>query len=216
MSTTQGRHHGFYWPSAVESAALLRVAAVTDRLGVLRGHVSACVGMRDRWSNRRDTAREVLPHIKGAQECLVVFIKAVEHDWCLKPSDSVVVPSGGAGGTGPAAETIRSLQTHRQQLPDGLGCELRSIFQQLDPHHSGTGLEPLWKYLKRGPFEQTGTPLVKGGAPTFVPPPLPLACNALTLTLGHLHDGATIAERATPRGGQDGGRDVHAPRQRQA
>ncbi len=127
----------------------------------------------------------------------MVFIRAVGDSWRRKPSESAVVSCcGGAADTGLVVGTIQAPQS-----PGAMGSELRSIYQQLDPHRpSGAGLEPLWMYLKRGPFEKTGDPLIEGGEPTFVASPLPLASNALSLALGHLHEGVEIAERAAPRG----------------
>lgn len=186
---------GLYRPSAAESAARFRVVALTDRLGVLRNHVNASVGVGGGRSNGRGTPRDLVLHLRGAQESLLIFVRAIGDNWCREPSETPVVPGGGAKGTGPVAGMIQVPRS-----PGALGSELRGIFHQLDSHCPGTGLEPLWEYLKRGPFEQTGAPLVEGGAPTFVPSPLPEACNALSLTLGYLYDGATIAERAAPRG----------------
>ena len=196
LNTTQGQPGALYRPSVAESAALRRVVVLADRLGVLRNHVNASVGVCGGWSNRRGIPRELVSRLGGAQECLVVFIGAVDHSWRGESLVSAVVSGGGgAAGTGPVVGTIVAPWS-----PGAVGCELSRICHQLDSHRPGAGLEPLWMYLKRGPFEQTGVPLVEGGAPTFVASPLPLASNALSLALGYLHEGVMIAERAAPRG----------------
>jgi hypothetical protein len=198
VNTTQGQPGGLHWPSVAESAALLRVVVLADWLGVLHDYVNASYGVCGGWSNRRGTPRELVSRLRDAQECLLVFIGAVGHSWRGEPVMSAVVScGGGADDTGPVVATIVA-----PWPPDVMSGELSRIYHQLDPHRPSTGLEPLWMYLKRGPFEQTGVPLVEGGAPTFVasPLPLPLASNALSLALGYLHEGVMIAERAAPRG----------------
>lgn len=195
MSTTQGQPGGLYRPSVAEFAALLRVVVLADRLGVLHSHVNASYGVCGGWSNRRGTPRELVSRLRNAQECLLVFIGAVDHSWRGESVVSAVVScGGGAAGTGPVGTIVAPWP------PGAMSGELSRIYHQLDSHRPGTGLEPLWRYLKRGPFEQTGVPLVEGGAPTFVASPLPLASNALSLALGYLYEGIMIAERAA-RGG---------------